>query len=98
MLADDAISEVWAKAQRDETLSPKEKVQVVAVVSELVWASFASFANPMGATSEQREIFPAFVAAEVGPSRILSEIWSEWERELRASTRGSIPGIARSEN
>ena len=42
MLAEDGLSEIWAKAQRDETLSPKEKVQIVAVVTELTWASFAS--------------------------------------------------------
>ncbi len=87
MLADDGLSEVWAKAQRDETLSPKEKVQVVAVVSELVWASFASFVNPRSAPTGQgwaNQIFPAFVAAEIGTSRILREVWSERERELRA--------------
>ncbi len=86
MLADDSVSEVWAKAQNEETLSPKEKVQIHAVVSELTYASVAAYVNPRSGASEQgspKEISPAHVAAEIGTSRVLREAWAELEVELR---------------
>ncbi len=86
MLADDSLSEVWAKAQQEEALSPKEKVQIHAVVSELAYASVAAYVNPRSAASEQgsvKEISPALVAAEIGASRVLREAWAEMEVELR---------------
>ena len=87
MLADDGVSEVWAKAQREEALSPKEKVQIHAVLSELTYASFAGYVNPRsagGIEGSPEDVFPALVAAEIGASRVLREAWSEMERELRA--------------
>ena len=103
MLADDSLSEVWAKAQKEEALSPKEKVQIHAVLSELTYASVAAYVNPRSAASEQgsvKEIPPALVAAALGtpvgvitalPAPRASPCWGN----IRAPRREALERISK---
>ncbi len=87
MLADEDLSAVWAKAQQDQALSPKEQVQVRAVLSELTYASFAGFVNPRSAAgitdADIGAVFSGLVAGEIGSSSVLRAAWSEMELQLR---------------
>lgn len=88
MLVDEHLSGVWAKARQDEELSPKERVQIRAVMSELIYASFAGYINPRSsggiAEADSEAVFSELVASEIGSSIVLRAAWSDLERELRA--------------
>ena len=82
MRVDDSVSDVLAKAHRDEDLSPKEEIQLRGYLSELTYSSWAAYTNERFAANAKR-IAPDAVARQVGRSAAWRAAWAEIDAELR---------------
>ena len=84
MLTDDELSEIWLKANNDESLTAKELMRLSAIVAELTYSSLAAYENwRIAGDLSQRHVPHTVIARYVGGSAILRKAWSEMAEELR---------------
>ncbi len=84
MIADESVGALWAKARRDEELSPTEAVRLRAVICELAYSAVATI-QVYRATGNEAFVEPVVgvVAVELEGSERMGVAWEAMSNELR---------------
>ena len=87
MLLDDGLSGILAKAQNDEELSAKQKIQLAGFLSELTYSSWAAYTSRRFSRAETA---PEAIARQIRGSRVMRDAWDAQASELRDYKLGAF--------
>jgi hypothetical protein len=84
MIIDENAGAVWAKALRDEELSPTEAVRLRAMVQEMAYSAVAT-AEIWNSTGQQHlvQALPSYLARELTASETMRQAWEHMSDDLR---------------
>lgn len=84
MITDESTGAVWAKALRDEELSPTEAVRFRAMVQELAYSAVAT-SETWNSTGQQRlaEALPDYIVRELRGSDTMRPAWATMSDDLQ---------------
>ncbi len=84
MIIGDNAGEVWAKALRDEELTPTEAVRLGAMVQEMAYSAVAT-AEIWNSTGQEHlvEALPSYLAGQLTSSETMRRAWETVSDEMR---------------